>query len=117
MSDMDEINKFYKRSLVTGFLILGHVYALVSFSYESRLLTKERLPKFYGIAGFIFYPISMLCALPILWKQHNAVINRLDSKYTPIWLRISSRQSLFGDDDDDEEEEVKKPAAKQETST
>ena len=111
MADMDEINKFYKRSLVTGFLVLGHVYALVSFSYESRLLSKERLPKLFGVAGFIFYPISIVCLLPILWSQHNKVINRLDSKYTPIWMRISSRQSLFNDDDDDEEEEeVKKPA-------
>ncbi len=29
VSDMDEMNKFYKRSLVTCFLLLGHVWALV----------------------------------------------------------------------------------------
>ena len=38
VADMDELNKFYKRSLVTCFMVLGHVYALVQFSYESRLL-------------------------------------------------------------------------------
>ena len=27
--DMDEINKFYKRSLVTCFMVLGYTYALV----------------------------------------------------------------------------------------
>mmetsp|Transcript_12339 Transcript_12339/g.15737 ORF Transcript_12339/g.15737 Transcript_12339/m.15737 type:complete len:81 (+) Transcript_12339:309-551(+) len=29
VADMDELNKFYKRSLVSCFLLLGHVYCLV----------------------------------------------------------------------------------------
>ena len=38
VQDMEELNKFYKRALVTCFMVLGHVYCLVQFSYESRLL-------------------------------------------------------------------------------
>ena len=29
VQDMDELNKFYKRSLVTCFMVLGHIYAVV----------------------------------------------------------------------------------------
>ena len=68
VQDMDELNKFYKRSLVTCFLVLGHVYALVQFSYESRLLSKERLPRLFGVAGAVAYPISIICLLPWLWS-------------------------------------------------
>ena len=100
---MDELNKFYKRSLVTCFMVLGNVYALVSFSYESRILSKERLPKLFGTAGFVAYPISLICLLPWLWKKNKEVLDRLDSKYTPIRMRISAKQSLFDDDDDEDE--------------
>ena len=88
---MDELNKFYKRSLVTCFMVLFHMYALVSFSYESRLLSKERLPRLFGVVGFVAYPVSIACLLPILWSQNKKVIERLDSKYTPIWMKISAR--------------------------
>ena len=107
---MDELNKFYKRSLVTCFLVLGHVYALVQFSYESRLLSKEKLPRLFGVAGAVAYPASIICLLPWLWRQNNYVIDRLDSKYTPIWMKISARQKVFMDrysdqDDDDDDDE------------
>ena len=109
VQDMDELNKFYKRSLVTCFLVLGHVYALVQFSYESRLLSKEKLPRLFGVVGAIAYPISIACLLPWLWYQNTQVIDRLDCKYTPIWLKISARQKVFmdryGSDDDDEDDD------------
>jgi len=114
MQDMNELNKFYKRSLVTCFMVLGHVYALVHFSYESRILSKERLPKLFGTVGFIAYPISIVCLLPWLWKKNKEVVERLDCKYTPIWIRFTARQSLFDDDDDDEDEPASKGPAKTE---
>ena len=67
-SDMEELNKFYKRSLVTCFFVLGHVYCLVQFSYESRLVSKERLPRLFGFAGAVAYPIAFMCLLPMLWR-------------------------------------------------
>jgi len=91
VQDMDELNKFYKRSLVTCFLVLGHVYALVQFSYESRLLRKENLPRLFGVAGAVAYPVSIFCLLPWLWSQNKKVLEMLDSKYTPIWMKISAR--------------------------
>lgn len=114
VQDMEELNKFYKRSLVTCFLVLGHVYAVVQFSYESRLLRKDKLPRLFGVAGAVAYPISILCLLPWLWSQNKKVLEMLDSKYTPIWMKISARQKLFADkygddlddDDDDDEDEV-----------
>ena len=67
VQDLDELNKFYKRSLVTCFMVLGHIYALVQFTYESRLLSKDRLPRLFGVAGAVAYPISIACLLPWLW--------------------------------------------------
>ena len=84
-------------------MVLGNVYALVHFSYESRILSKERMTKLFGTVGFIAYPISLVCLLPWLWKKNKEVLDRLDSKYTPIWMRISAKQSLFDDDDDEPE--------------
>lgn len=122
---MDELNKFYKRTLVTCFMMLGHVYALVHFSYESRILSKSRLPRAFGIVGFVAYPVSIALLLPWLWSRHKGVLERLDSKYTPIWMKISAKQALIldgfdaDDDDEDEEEEksVKKPAQKNVTAS
>ena len=100
---MNEIDRFYKRSLVTCFLVLGHVYCLVQFSFESRIISKTSLPRLFGVVGAMAYPVSIACLLPVLWSQHTKVIDRLDSKYTPIWMRVSARQSLFDDDDDDDD--------------
>ena len=109
LHDMDELNKFYKRTLVTCFMVLGHVYALVHFSYESRILSKERLPRAFGIIGFVAYPVSLAMLLPWLWSRHTRLVDSLDSKYTPIWMKISAKQSLFlaGVSDDDEVASVK----------
>lgn len=104
-ADMDELNKFYKRTLVSCFLVLGHVYCLVQFTYESRLISKERLPRLFGVAGAAAYPVAFMFLLPMLWRQNKLVLERLDSKYTPIWMRISAKASLFGDDDDDDDDE------------
>ena len=121
VQDMDELNKFYKRSLVTCFMVLGHIYAVVQFSYESRLLSKDRLPRLFGIAGAVAYPISIACLLPLLWSQNKKVVERLDCKYTPIWMKISARQTLFSkqmdDDDDDDDDEDDLPASKPTSTT
>ena len=106
VADMDELNKFYKRSLVTCFMVFGHVYCLVQFSYESRLISKDRLPRLFGVAGAWAYPVAFMFLVPWLWRQNKNVLERLDSKYTPIWMRISARSTLFGDDDDDDDEDL-----------
>lgn len=65
----------------------------------------ERLPRLFGVAGAAAYPVAFICLLPMLWRQNKKVLERLDSKYTPIWMRITAKASLFGDDDDDDEDE------------
>lgn len=59
----------------------------------------------FGVAGAVAYPISIACLVPWLWSRNKSVLDRLDSKYTPIWMKISARQSLFDDDDDDDEDD------------
>lgn len=43
--------------------------------------------------------------MPYLWSQNKKVLDKLDSKYTPIWIKISAKQSLFGDDDNDDDDD------------
>ena len=105
MADNEELNKFYKRSLVTCFLVFGHIFCLVHFSYESRIISKERLPRLFGYAGAAAYPAAFMLLIPFLWRQNRLVLERLDKKYTPIWLRVSAKSSLYDDDDDDDDDD------------
>ena len=60
LADSDEMNKFYKRSLITCFVLLAHSYAFIHFAYESRIVTKARLPTVHKSLPYVTYPAAML---------------------------------------------------------
>ncbi len=37
--DIDEVNKFYKRSFVTMFLLMVHSYVVINFLYDARFIS------------------------------------------------------------------------------
>lgn len=39
MKDIDEVNKFYKRSFVTMFLLVAQSYIVINFLYDGRFIT------------------------------------------------------------------------------
>ena len=60
LADSDEINKFYKRSLVTCFVLLAHSYACIHFLYESRIVSKAYFPTVHKRLPYVLYPGVML---------------------------------------------------------
>ena len=70
LADSDEMNKFYKRSLVTCFALLAHSYALVHFAYESRIVTKARFPTAFQYMPYVLYS-SVMAGLVIFVVRKN----------------------------------------------
>lgn len=91
--DCNEMNKFYKRSLVSCGLVIAHSYAVVHFLYMSRLVAKGRTPSLvfnYLPYGVYSAALAGLCVFMI--RENGRILNRLDSKYTPIWVRITEQK-------------------------
>ena len=103
MADSDELTKFYKRSLVTCFALMAHSLFFVQWSYGSRILTKARFPRAFEYMPYVVYPVVLTGAVVFIMRKNWELHERLDSKYTPIWLRVSQK-TLFDDDDDDEDD-------------
>ena len=96
--DVNEINKFYKRCLVTAGLICVHAYGTMQILYTSRLLTEKGVHVFgrfvptkllYWNLPYAVYLGSMFFFGCWAYFRHGDLITRLDKKYTPIWMRIS----------------------------
>ena len=60
IADSEEMNKFYKRSLVTCFVLLAHSYAFIHFSYESRIVSRVRTPTLAKRLPYVLYPGVLL---------------------------------------------------------
>ena len=89
------MNKFYKRSLVSCGLVLGHTYIVVQFLYQSRLLSRTRTPKLiFENLPYVLYPAALIGLCVFMIRENNKILHRLDSKYTPIWIRITEQQAL-----------------------
>ena len=91
--DIEEINKFYKRSFVTLFAVLGQAYMTVSFLYESRLVN-ARYPRVFHNLPYFMYPGLTLATVIYIYRANTKVMANLDVKYTPIWIDISKEDKL-----------------------
>ena len=89
IADSEEMNKFYKRSLVTCFVLLAHSYAFIHFAYESRIVSRVRTPTLHKRLPYALYPGVLFGLCVFVIRKNWQIQERLDSKYTPIWLRVS----------------------------
>ena len=89
--DIDELNKFYKRSLVTMFIVMAHSYIAVNFLYDARFVTQRRLPRVYGSLPWAVYPLAALGSIVYMFTENTRIMGQLDRKYTPLWLEISNK--------------------------
>jgi len=88
--DIEQINKFYKRALMTMGLLMAHSYLAVTFLYESRFIT-ERNKKLFQYFPFCLYPGVLVVACIVMYRQNRALMRNMDGKYTPLWLEISKK--------------------------
>jgi hypothetical protein len=64
--------------------------------YNSRLFTRASVPLLvFEYTPFVLYPGSLLAVAYVMYKENKRVIEKLDSKYTPIWVRITEKQALL----------------------
>ena len=93
--DCDELNKFYKRSMVSCALLIAHSYVLVQFSYQSRLISKAHSPRLlFEYMPYVVYPAAMIGLCVFMIRENGRILEKLDSKYTPIWVRITEKSAL-----------------------
>eukprot|EP00347_Sterkiella_histriomuscorum_P018088 403346836 len=89
--DIEEVNKLYKRSFVTLFAVVAHSYMTINFLYDSRLVTLKGTPKLYQNLPYVLYPLALAGSVYYMWSRSNLLFDRLDKKYTPIWIDISKK--------------------------
>ena len=58
--DIDEVNKFYKRSFITMFMLMLQSYATINFLYDGRFITQRRLPRVFTYLPWVVYPTALL---------------------------------------------------------
>lgn len=90
--DSEELNILAKRSLITCFLAFFHCFCLSTFLIQSRIITYKMVgPKAYSLIPMIFYPFGLGFAIYKYLRESHIKMNKLDEKYTPIWLEISQK--------------------------
>ena len=89
LADSEELTKFYKRSLATCFALMAHSLFFIQWSYESRIVSKPRFPTVFAYMPYVVYPAVLSCGIIFIIRKNFELHERLDSKYTPIWLRVS----------------------------
>ena len=89
--DIDELNKFYKRSLVTLFMAMAHSYVVINFLYDSRFVTPRGTPRLFANLPWAVYPTVLIGCIGYIYTQNSSMMGKLDRKYTPLWLEISKK--------------------------
>lgn len=93
--DSDEIGKFYKRCFTSCGLLFFHSWTVVHFLYESRIFFKGRTPQpLYLNFIYVWYPACLIGMFYYMVNENIKLLRQLDSKYTPIWVRITEQQRL-----------------------
>merc|ERR1740117_892067 len=93
--DCEEMSKIYKRSFASGGLGLVYAWGLIQFLYESRIIQKAQVhPTVFQLLPFAIYSAPIFGIFWMTIKEHSRVLTILDSKYTPIWVRITEQQQL-----------------------
>ena len=68
--DIDEVNKFYKRSLITMFLAMAQSYITMQFLYQSRILGPKSLPRVYNYLGYFIYPTVFIVGGVFMFQKN-----------------------------------------------
>jgi ABC-type polysaccharide transport system permease subunit len=89
--DIDEVNKFYKRSIITMFVLMVHSYITINFLYDARFVTQKRTPKVFTNLPYFVYPVVLAGSIVYMFSENSRMMNALDKKYTPLWLEISKK--------------------------
>lgn len=89
--DIDEVNKFYKRALVTMFLVMGQAYITMNFLYDARFITQRGTPRLFASLPYGIYPAVLLGGIVYMFRENSRMMEHLDKKYTPLWLEISKK--------------------------
>jgi hypothetical protein len=89
--DVDELNKFYKRSLVTLFAVVAHSYMTVNWLYDARFISHKRSPRLFTSLPYGVYPVVIMGAIAYMFRENSRMMTSLDRKYTPLWLEISKK--------------------------
>ena len=59
------------------------------------------MPKVHEFLPYVIYPVATVGLVWYMIKTNYKLLAELDSKYTPIWIRISHKS--LDDEDDDED--------------
>ena len=89
--DIDELNKFYKRSLVTMFMAMAHTFVVINFVYDARFVTPKGAPQVYVKLPWVAYPVVLASCIAYIYRENSRMMGNLDRKYTPMWLEISKK--------------------------
>ena len=80
---------------MSGALALGHSFILVNFLYNSRLFTRKTVPHLvFEYTPYVVYPAGILLVAYWVYTENRRTVQRLDSKYTPIWVRITEQTKV-----------------------
>lgn len=92
--DSEELNKFYKRAIVSCAAAIGHAFVTVQFLYQSRLLTRRSVPRVvFDYTPYVIYPAAVVGLCVFMVRENKRILDRLDSKYTPLWVRMTEEQA------------------------
>ena len=89
--DIDELNKFYKRSLVTMFMAMAHTFVVINFLYDARFVTPKSSPQVFVKLPWVAYPVVLAGCIAYIYRENSRMMGNLDRKYTPMWLEISKK--------------------------
>ena len=88
--DNNEINKFYKRSLVTLGLLLVHTNLFLQFLVQTKIINSTKFPKLAPRLSVFAYSAAIVTDFVLVYKKNKTLMADLDAKYTPIWTKITS---------------------------
>ncbi len=74
MKDIDEVNKFYKRSFVTMFLLVAHSYIVINFLYDGRFITHKRMPRVYSGLPWVAYPVALFGSIVYMYNENQRLM-------------------------------------------
>ena len=103
MVDSEEITKLYKRGLVTCCALLAHSLFFIQWLYASQIISKNQFPRAYKQLPYVVYPSVLFGGIVYIVRKNSKLHEQLDSKYTPIWLRVSQKTLLDDDEDEDDD--------------
>ena len=65
--DIEEVNKFYKRSFVTMLLLMGQSYVVINFLYDARFIQSKRYPRLYSGLPWVVYPAALIGSIVFMY--------------------------------------------------